>query len=253
LKWSTFGGETKAIADAGIQYGWRSRVVRPLCWISLVQGAFFMYGFYSLSPYLLQLLGKNYIWLTGAVFSAFSLASILGNFSIRWGVMKRRDGSPRSAPTALAVMAIGAAVLIGLIGVVGMFTARASAGVVPFFAVAALWVGVGYLFGLSGPVAGGYINQHIPSAQRATVLSLNSLFGDAGGVVGQPTLGFGAQMFGIAPTWVLGGFIMLAVAPLYRASGRAAEAEGSPTQVNIEAAPTEPDELCPEELPAIHP
>jgi MFS family permease len=232
---ATFGAETRTIAEAGVTYGWRSRVVRPLLWVSLVQGLFFAYGFYSLSPYLLELLGKNFVWLTGAVFSAFSLASILGNFSIRWGIMKRRDGSPRSAPTALAVMGLALAVLVGLIGVAGIMAPRVmGVGLGAFLIVATLWVAVGFIFGVAGPVGSSYINQHIPSAQRATVLSLSSLFGDAGGVVGQPTFGFAAQGFGIAPTWVVSGIVMLAVAPLYRLSGRAARqlgAESAATQL----------------------
>jgi MFS family permease len=247
----SFGTETRSIASAGIRHGWRSRVVRPLLWVSLVQGLFFAYGFYSLSPYLLQLIGKNYIWLTGAVFSFFSLASILGNFSIRWGVMKRRDGSPRSAPKALAVIGLVSSGIIGAIGVVGIVAPKLmGVGLGSFFVVAALWVCVGYLFGLAGPVGSAYLNQYIPSAQRATVLSLSSLFGDAGGVAGQPTLGIAAQTFGIAPTWVVSGFVLLAVAPLYRMSGRAAEKLGA-AEGPAEPVPDHVDELCPEEIAVV--
>ena len=223
----TFAGETRKIAKAGVTYGWRSAVVRPLLWVSLVQGLFFAYGFYSLSPYLLQLLGRNYVWLTGAVFSAFSLAGILGNFSVRWGLMKRRDGSPRSAPKALAVMALVSALAVGGIGVAGVVAPRMmGVGLGPFLLVAGLWTIIGFIFGVSGPVGSSYINRFIPSAERATVLSLSALFGDAGGVVGQPSFGYAAQGFGIAPTWLVSGFILLAVSPLYRASGRAAERDG---------------------------
>ncbi len=250
----TFGAETRKIAEAGVTYGWRSRVVRPLLWVSTVQGLFFAYGFYSLSPYLLQLIGNNYIWLTGAVFSAFSLASILGNFSIRWGIMKRRDGTARSATTALAVMGLVLAGLVGLIGVVGVVAAREHAtGLVPFFLVAGLWVAVGYVFGVSGPVGSSYINQHIPSAQRATVLSLSSLFGDAGAVVGQPSFGYGAQAFGIAATWVVSGLVLLGIAPLYRASGSAAREEGTSTQVKIEPETEPREDVCPEEAGRVRP
>jgi MFS family permease len=250
----TFGAETRAIASAGVEFGWRSRVVRPLMWVSLVQGLFFAYGFYSLSPYLLELIGRNYIWLTGAVFSAFSLASILGNFSIRWGLMKRQDGSPRSAPAALAVMGLVLAVIIGLIGVVGIVAPRMmGVGLGPFLIVASLWVCVGYIFGVAGPVGSAYINQYIPSAQRATVLSLSSLFGDAGGVVGQPVFGYAAQGFGIAPTWVVSGFIMLAVVPLYRLSGRAAAKMGTPPEEGAGPEPEPIGELCPEEIATVRP
>jgi MFS family permease len=250
----TFGAETRAIASAGVEFGWRSRVVRPLLWVSLVQGLFFAYGFYSLSPYLLELIGHDYIWLTGAVFSAFSLASILGNFSIRWGLMKRRDGSARSAPKALAVMGLVLAAIIGLIGVVGMIAPEMmGVGLGPFFVVASLWVCVGFVFGVAGPVGSAYINQYIPSAQRATVLSLSSLFGDAGGVVGQPVFGYGAAAFGIAPTWVVSGVIMLAVAPLYRLSGRAAAESGPPPEPGEEPVPEPVGELCPEEIATVRP
>ncbi len=252
LTLGTFAAETRAIGGAGVRHGWRNRVIRPLLWISAVQGLFFAYGFYSLSPYLLELLGRNYIWLTGAVFSAFSLASILGNFSIRWGVMKRRDGSARSAPKALAAMGLALAAIIGLIGVAGMVAPRMmGAGLVPFFIVAALWVGVGFLFGIAGPVGSSYINQHIPSAQRATVLSLSSLFGDGGGVVGQPVFGYAAAGFGIAPTWLVSGFLMLAVAPLYRMSGRAAEKIGPPTASEPQPGAGGVPEISPHDIAAV--
>jgi MFS family permease len=254
LTLSTFAGETRAIASAGTRYGWKSPVVRPLLWVSLVQGLFFAYGFYSLSPYLLELLGRNYVWLTGAVFSAFSLASIAGNLSIRWGVMTRRDGTPRSAPAALAVIGIVLAVIIGTIGVVGLVAPRMmGAGLVSFGIVAALWVAVGYLFGLAGPVGSAYLNRYIPSAQRATVLSLSALFGDAGGVVGQPVFGVAAQGVGIAPTWVVSGFILLIIAPLYRASGRAAALVGEPLEPATEPEPEHVEDLCPEQIATVGP
>jgi MFS family permease len=116
--------------------------------------------------------------------------------------------------------------MIGCAGVAGAIATRTAPGIGSFLAVAALWVGVGFVMGVAGPVGSAYINAHIPSAQRATVLSLSSLFGDAGGVAGQPALGYAAQAFGIAPTWVIGGLVTLGVAPLYRASGRAAVLEG---------------------------
>jgi MFS family permease len=221
LSLGTFGSETRAIAAAGVRFGWRSRAVRPLLWISALQGLFMMYGFYSLSPWLLQLLGRDYVWLTGAVFSVFSLAGIAGNMVVRRSSAARADGPPRDAARLLAVLGTVTAVLIGVAGVCGV-AARGAAGLLPFLAVAGAWVGVGFVMGMAGPIASAYINAHIPSAQRATVLSLSSLFGDAGGVAGQPALGYGAQAFGIAPTWVISGLIMLGVAPLYRASGRAA-------------------------------
>jgi MFS family permease len=225
LSLKTFGAETRAIADAGIRFGWKSRTVRPLLWISALQGLFMMYGFYSLSPWLLDLIGRDYVWLTGAVFSAFSLASIAGNVAVRRGLVTRGDGSHSDSARLLGTLGAVTAALIGFAGVAGVVAARGAAGFGPFFIVAGLWAGVGFVMGMAGPVASAYINAHIPSAQRATVLSLNSLFGDAGGVAGQPALGYAAQGYGIAPTWVVSALIMAGVAPLYRASGRAAVLE----------------------------
>lgn len=223
ISWRTFGAETRAVARAGIANGWGNPVVRPLLWVSLVQGSFFIYGFYSLSPYLLALIGADYVWLTGAVFSAYALAGILGNLSIRWGLMRRRDGSPRSAPASLAVLGLAMAASVVLIGVTGLFApGLMGVGLGPFGIVAGLWVVGGFISGMATPVGAAYLNEHIPSEQRATVLSINAVFGDAGAVAGQPSFGFAAQAFGIASTWVVGGLVMLLVAPLYRMSGRAA-------------------------------
>ena len=44
-----------------------------------------------------------------------------------------------------------------------------------------LWLLFGLVFGLTSPIRQGFINDHIPSAQRATVLSLDALFADTGG------------------------------------------------------------------------
>ena len=220
LSLKTFGAETRTIAEAGVTFGWRSRTVRPLLWISALQGLFMMYGFYSLSPWLLQLIGRDYVWLTGAVFSVFSVASIMGNMAVRRGLVGRGDGSHGDSAKLLGTLGAVTAALIGAAGVAGRVAARGAAGFVPFSVVAALWVGVGFVMGMAGPVGSAYVNAHIPSAQRATVLSLSSLFGDAGGVAGQPTLGYAAQGAGIAPTWVVGAIVMAGVAPLYRASAR---------------------------------
>jgi MFS family permease len=238
----TFGAEALALAKSGIDNGWRNPVVRPLLWVSLAQGLFFAYGFYSLSPYLLQLIGANYVWLTGAVFSAYALAGILGNLSVRWGIMRRRDGSPRSAPAALAVLGTSMAAIVGLIGAAGLLAPRVmGTGFGSFAIVAGLWVCGGFISGVAGPVGSAYLNEHIPSAQRATVLSIGAVFGDAGGVVGQPVFGFAAQAFGIAATWLVGGFTLLVVGPLYRRSGRAAAAEGgSPASGVIDVQPRTP-------------
>ena len=88
-----------------------------------------------------------------------------------------------------------------------------------------LWLLFGLVFGLTAPIRQGFINDHIPSAQRATVLSLDALFADAGGTVGQPGLGWISGRFSIPVGWLIGGVFLGVVPFFYRLAGRAAERE----------------------------
>ena len=69
--------------------------------------------------------------------------------------------------------------------------------------------------GVAGPVKQGYLNAHIPSAQRATIISLDSLFADLGGVVGQSGWGYLAKVRSIGEAWLYSGMTMILGVPLY--------------------------------------
>ncbi len=222
LHLSTFGEETRTIMDAGVRYGWGSRVVRPLMFVSLVTGVVGMFAFYSWQPYVLELLGRpSAVWVLGVVQAVSSLAMIGGNALVR--VVMRADDRRRDPARVLAAGSVVAALAVAAIGVVGLV--GLSPGVLPAAIAIVLWIAWSVVFGLLGPVRGGFINEHIPSAQRATILSLDSLFADAGGAVGQPALGWIATQFSIALAWVFGSAFFAAAAPLYAAAGRAASEE----------------------------
>ncbi len=219
LKISTFGAETRRVFDAGARYGWRSPVVRPLLWVSAIGGVFFMYGFYSWQPYVLGLLGdQNAVWLLGVVQAGFSAAGIVGN-TLVGRVMG--EGERRRDPARVLELSVwtSAAVVLA-IGAVGFLALEP--GIVPAALAILLWLGFGVVFGVSSPVRMGYINEHIPSAQRATVLSLDAFFGDAGAAAGQPALGWVSDRYSVQLAWLIGGAVMAAAAPLYRLSGAAA-------------------------------
>ena len=57
-----------------------------------------------------------------------------------------------------------------------------------------------FVFAVAEPVRQAYLNDMIPSKQRATVLSFDSLFGSLGGVFIQPALGRSADIWGYG-TW----------------------------------------------------
>ena len=65
------------------------------------------------------------------------------------------------------------------------------------------------------PVKQGYLNAHIPSAQRATIISLDSCFANVGGVAGQTGWGWLARGRGIADAWVAAGATLILGVPLY--------------------------------------
>ncbi len=219
LRLATFGAEARRIFDAGVTFGWRSPVVRPLLWSSTAGGMFFMFAWYAWQPYILELLARDYGWLLGVVMAAFSLAGIAGNSLV--GRIMESGAGRRDSWSVLAFcgwMYLALSVGIAAVGLLGVAPGPAPAGI-----AIALWLTFGLVFGVSGPVRMAYINTHIPSAQRATVLSLDAFFADGGGAAGQPALGWLSERASIPIAWLTGALFLVAPPLLYRASGKAAE------------------------------
>jgi hypothetical protein len=59
-----------------------------------------------------------------------------------------------------------------------------------------------------------YVHHIVPSEQRATVLSVDSMFSSAGAVVSQTGLGQLSQRVGIAEGYIIGGGITVLSIPL---------------------------------------
>jgi len=223
LELSTIGAESRGIFRDGIRFGWRSPVVRPLLWSSAASGVFFIFAWYAWQPYILDLLGRDYVWLLGVVTAAFSLMGIAGN-SLVGRIM--REGEARRHPWR--VLELGGWVTLGLtVGIAAIGLSGVGPGLLPAGLAIALWLCFGVVFGVTGPVRMAYINSYIPSAQRATVLSLDAFFSDAGGSGGQPALGWLSERATIPVAWLAGSVFLAAGPLLYRASGRAAEEQAS--------------------------
>ena len=92
-----------------------------------------------------------------------------------------------------------------------------------------LW---GLIFAAEMPIRQAYLNDMIPSKQRATVLSFDSLMGTAGGVVIQPALGRAADVYSYATSLVFGGIVQLVAVPFLVRSRR----EGAPSDTAVSAA-----------------
>ena len=73
-----------------------------------------------------------------------------------------------------------------------------------FWAVIGLTSLWGLLFAAAMPIRQSYLNGLIPSQQRATILSFDSLMDSTGGVWAQPALGRAADVWGYGPSYLIG-------------------------------------------------
>jgi len=96
-----------------------------------------------------------------------------------------------------------------LLGVVGSFW--------PALALLVLWSMIG---AADMPIRQAYLNDMIPSRQRATVLSFDSLMGSSGGVVIQPALGKAADVYSYATSFVFSALLQLLALPFVVLSRR---------------------------------
>jgi MFS family permease len=76
------------------------------------------------------------------------------------------------------------------------------------------------------PIRQTYLNGLIPSRQRATILSFDSLMASSGGVWAQPVLGRSADVWGYGPSYLLAaGISVLALPFLALSRGQDAPAD----------------------------
>jgi MFS family permease len=209
LTLGSFGHETRRIATAGITYGLRDRVVRFVMFASLVQGIFFIYGFYSWQKYFLDLLGKDLVWVTGVIAALVGLTQILGNSLVGRLTKRVTDRG------LILMVAVG----ISTIAVVGAALVQQFWIAVPLYLVSTA------AFGIYMPVKQGWLNARIPSQERATIISLDALFGDGGMTIGQVGLGYLSQAVSIPAAWLVGGLAQAAALPLLAGARRAERAE----------------------------
>jgi MFS family permease len=80
---------------------------------------------------------------------------------------------------------------------------------VPLFLVGA------FAMGVVGPVRQTYLHHSIPSSERATLVSFDSLMGALGSVGGQTGLGYLSQERSIPAGFVLGGATTILAIPIF--------------------------------------
>jgi predicted MFS family arabinose efflux permease len=193
------------IARASIQYGWRVPAVKWMMLAAPFTAGVGIYAFYALQPYLLELYGDPQAYgIAGLVAAIVAGAQIVGGFA---APRTRKLFARRTSALLLATaVSAGALALIGLAD--------------QFWTVLALIVVWGLVSAASMPIRQAYLNGLIPSPQRATILSFDSMMGSSGGVVVQPVLGRAADVWGYASSYALGALISTLALPFIFLSRR---------------------------------
>ena len=190
--------EMKKVLADGVRYGLRQRPLRWLMLAAIFTDGVGIYAFYAMQPYLLELYGKPQAYGVAGL-----AAAIVGGAQIAGGMLVPHIGRifRRRTSVLLASVFLSTAIL-------------AAIGFLPRFWIAivllVLW---GLLFAAIMPVRQAYLNALIPSEQRATVLSLDSMFASTGGVAIQPVLGRAADVWGYPASYACSALVQALAIP----------------------------------------
>ncbi|WP_024288328.1 MFS transporter [Cellulomonas sp. KRMCY2] len=192
----------RTIVVTSLDHGLRNPPVRWLMLAAPFTSGVGFYAFYAMQPFLLELYGN-----TGAYGIAGLAAAIIACSQMLGGLLAPRiRRMVRRRTSALIVAVVLATLLLALLGITHSFVLA--------LLLLVLW---GMSQAAALPVRQAYLNDLIPSRQRATVLSFDSLMGSSGGVVVQPVLGRAADAWGYGPSYLVGAVIQLVAVPfLYR-------------------------------------
>lgn len=199
------GRAARGILAASVRHGLRNPPVRWLMLAAPFASGVGIYAFYAMQPFLLELYGDE-----GAYTVAGLAAAILAASQTVGGLL---------APTLRRLVARRTSAVI--LGAVASAAALAGLGFTSAFALAlALLVVWGLVEAAALPVRRAYLNDLIPSDQRATVLSFDSLMANLGGIGIQPALGRVADLRGYGASYVVGAAIQVLAVPFLLLSRR---------------------------------
>lgn len=201
----------RQVLRGALTYGLRNPPVRPVMLANIFTDGVSIYAFYAMQPYLLQLYGDP-----EAYGIAGLAAAIVGGAQIGGGILVPHLGRMFGLrSTVLLAMVVASTAILAGIGLL-----------VYFWTVLALLVLWALAFSTVMPVRQAYVNGLIPSEQRATVLSFDSLMGSSGGMAVQPVLGRAADAWGYPSSYVCSAaFQALAIPFLIRTRRRRAASD----------------------------
>jgi MFS family permease len=223
-------GAVRTVFMTSLDYGLKNPPVRWVMLAAPFTSGVGFYTFYALQPYLLELYGDEEAYAIAGL-----AAAIVAGSQIAGGYLAPRIRGLFVKRTSALILGtiVSTGILVGL-------------GLTDAFSLAlALLVAWGLVFSAELPIRQAYLNGMIPSQQRATVLSFDSLMGSTGGVVINPVLGRAADVYSYATSYVIGAAIQVVAVPFLLLSRR----ENSPSDAMVGAPEPEP-EAAPAPAPA---
>jgi MFS family permease len=210
--------DVKKLFHESVDYGLRNPPVRWMMLAAPFASGVGIYTFYALQPYLLALWGNPKAYsVAGLAAAIVAGAQIVGGYLAPFF---RKLFRKRTSALILATFATA-----GVLAALGLTNS--------FWVALVLLTFWAMIFAAEMPIRQAYLNDMIPSRQRATVLSFDSLMGSSGGVVIQPVLGKVADVYSYSTSLVTGALIQLAAAPFLLRSRQ----EGAPADKATSMAP----------------
>ncbi len=216
--------EVRQIVGDSVRYGVRVPAVRYLMLAAPFAGGAGIYVSYALQPHLLNLWGDPDAYgIAGIAAALLAGAQIAGGLST--GLIRRLFRHRTSMLLVTLGMSSVVVLLIALID--------------NFWVTLGLITAWGLLYAAAQPVRQAYLNGLIPSHQRATILSFDSLSSSTGGVVAQPALGRVADVWGYPASFAVSAVLSALALPFVAAARRQhAPADDRVDEPSTEPAPT---------------
>jgi MFS family permease len=187
------------VLKGSIDGGLRNPPVRWLMLAAPFTAGTGIYIFYAAQPYLLELYGDPSAYsIAGLAAAIFAGVQIGGGLLVPY--VRRLFGRRTDALLLGGVLSVAFLAILGL-----------KPGFVVALALLAAWACIG---AVTRPMRSAFLNDVIPSEQRATVLSFDSLTGSAGGVVAQPILGRVADVSGYGFSYLISAAVQVVALPL---------------------------------------
>lgn len=197
-KASNIRAEIKTIVARSVEHGWKKPSMRWLMISAPFSAGVGIYAFYAMQPYLLELYGDPTAYgVAGLAAAIVAGAQVAGGLSVN-ALIKRVK---KRTSILMGGVVVSTLVLV-LIGVTNVFAVAVGLLVV--------WA---LVFAATMPVRQSYVNALIPSEQRATILSFDSLMSSSGGIITQPALGKVADVYSYSASYIISAIVQIIALP----------------------------------------